>query len=318
MNFKPVFKRMAALALLCALTIFALSGCAPLVEDDESIAIYATFYPIYALTEALTRSVPDVELHCLVQSQDGCLRNYVLSDWDLALLKASADAVVMGGRGLEDFESTLFGLGEDGPAASAVLYNLPLYNASQSHASSETESHLEGPNPHLYMSLDGAAQMIDSLAAALVSLDPGYAERYLSNADAAKRELETLSDACREALQPYQGRRVILMNEALIYVAKDYDLEVADWIDRESGVAFYDVELERCLERLSAANAEVILIERQAPERFCKALDAAGFAVAKIDVLSTHREGEGFDAYLQAQRENAEAIRAAFESGGNA
>ena len=32
-------------------------------------------------------------------------------------------------------------------------------------------------------------------------------------------------------------------------------------------------------------------------------------------LLATHREGEGFEAYLDAQRENAEALRAALQLG---
>ena len=120
--------------LLAALTVltFVLSGCRPLVTDaTKALSVYATFYPIYALTDAVMAGIPDAALHCLVQPQDGCLRNYQLSDWDISLLASGADAVILGGRGLESFESTLTGWGETGPAVSAVLYNQELYNAGQ-------------------------------------------------------------------------------------------------------------------------------------------------------------------------------------------
>lgn len=308
-------RRHVVLVALLLYAAFALSGCKPLVPEDHSLNLYATFYPVYALADALVREVPDVELHCLVQPQDGCLRSYQLSDWDLRLLKASASAVLMGGRGLEDFESTLFGLGENGPAVSAVLYNLPLFNPAKSHANGEGESHLTGANPHLYLSLEGAKQMLNSLSAALMSLDPGYSDRYVDNEREAELAIETLFDQCRTMLAEYAGARVVLMNEALIYVAQDYDLEVADWVDRESGTAFYDVELERCLERLAKSGTKIILIEKQAPQSFCEALEKAGYTLARLDVFSTHREGEGFEAYLDAQRENAEALRAALQLG---
>ncbi|MDO4866544.1 MAG: metal ABC transporter substrate-binding protein [Clostridia bacterium] len=290
-----------------------LAGCRPLVSDaPKVISVYATFYPIYTLTDAVIREVPDAELHCLVQPQDGCLRNYQLSDWDLYLLAAGADAVVMGGRGLESFESALFNWGDRGPAVSAVLYNLELYN-QQDAANGEQESHLSGANPHLYMSLEGAAQIIDSLYATLLSLDPDYGELYAKNAEAARARLSALLEEQRTALAPLAGRRVILMNEALIYAAQDYGLTAADWIDRESGEGMGDREIEALLERLSDAEAKVVLIERQAPQALVEALEGAGFAVARLDVMSTHREGEGFDTYLEIQRANAQSILAAFD-----
>lgn len=295
----------AALALL--------SGCAPVIpEGAEEVPVYATFYPIYALSDAVMEGAPGLELHCLVQPQDGCFRGYRLSEWDMRLL-GSARAIVMGGRGLESFEGTLFGLGEDGPALCAALYNLELYNASTSHGGEEG-SHLEGANPHLYMSVEGAGLMIESIAASMLELDPEYADIYARNVERAEAKLDALRTEMRETVGDVEGRPVILMNEALIYTARDFGLTVADWVDRESGTAIYDDELSGCIERLKATDARVVLIEKQAPQGFVSALEDAGFAVARIDILSTHREGDGFEGYVQAQRDNAAALRAAFDA----
>lgn len=306
-------RRVIALILI-SLIILALSGCKPLnLPENESISVYATFYPVYAMTEAVMDGVPNMELHCMAQPQDGCLRAYQLSDWDTSLLASGADAVIMGGRGLESFESDLFGWGDDGPAISAVLYNLELYN-QQEKVDGESESHLKGPNPHLYMSLPGAKRIIESISATMASLDPQYAQSYGENAEKAAARLDELYSGTRSELAEYAGQPVILMNEALIYVAGDYDLAVAEWIDRESGASMGDSELSTTLDRLAQVEARVVLIEKQAPQRLVEALEAAGYAVARIDILSTHREGEGFDAYLEIQRGNARAIREAFES----
>ena len=303
-------RAVAIISMLLALAAL-LSGCKRLVPEDETISVYATFYPIYALTDAVMDGVPDAELHCLVQPQDGCLRDYALSDWDLALLASGADAVVAGGRGLESFEQTLFGWGESGPAIAAVLYNLELYNREES-GDPEAESHLVGANPHLYMSIEGAKHIVESISASMLSLDPQYSEIYAQNVEAASSRLDGLTAENRALLADCVGRGVILMNEALVYVARDYELTVSDWIDRESGAAMSDNELAACLERLEKADAKVVLIEKQAPQALVEALEAAGYSVARIDVLSTHREGEGFERYIEIQRGNAQAIRAAF------
>lgn len=303
-------KCVAALLMLA----LALSGCRPLVEDaPKRLTVCVSFYPIYALTEAVARDVPDLTLRCLAQPQDGCLRSYALSDWDLYML-ASADAVILGGRGLESFESALFGLGEKGPAVSALLYNLELINHTRaSHADSEAESHLDGPNPHLYMSIDGAKQIVESAAAMMQTLDPGYEQLYIDNAARACDALDDLLGRCRAITGDLTGKRVILMNEALEYVARDYGLEVAGQYDRESGAALYDKALEECLGQLKDYDSGVVLIEAQAPTALVEALRQGGYAVAPIDILSTHRPEEGFDGYIQAQTNNARAIRRAFD-----
>ena len=300
---------------ICVGLALALTGCAPLVETPpRPLSVYASFYPIYALADAVLANVPDMALHCLVQPQDGCLRAYRLSDWDAALLASGADAVIAGGRGLESFESTLFGWGDKGPAVSAVLYNLELYNQQEGNVGdSELESHLKGPNPHLYLSIEGAKHIVESISAMMLSLDPKYADTYVQNAEAASERLDALLRQNRELLAEYDGRRVILMNEALIYPARDYGLEVCEWIDRESGASMGDNELKAVMERLSGTEGRVILIEKQAPQALVEALEAAGYAAAKLDVLSTHREGEGFERYIEIQIGNAQAIREAFE-----
>jgi len=306
-------RRAVALALALFALTSALSGCRRLVQDEEApISVYATFYPIYALTDAVMQGVPDAALHCLTQPQDGCLRAYQLSDWDAALLERGADAVIAGGRGLESFESTLFGWGESGPAIAAVLYNLELYEGQQK-ADGEGQSHLQGPNPHLYMSLEGAKHIVESISAMMVSMDPDYSQRYIANSQAAIGALDDLLKASRDRLAACAGRRAALMSEALIYVARDYDLEVGEWIERETGAEFGDNELDTWLKRLEEADVDVVLIEKQAPQALKDALEAAGYAVAAIDVLSTHTEGEGFDRYLEIQGENAQALFDAFE-----
>ena len=109
------------------------------------------------------------------------------------------------------------------------------------------------------------------------------------------------------------GKKVILMSEALIYVAKDYGLEVAGQFDREPGTALYGDDLAACLEALKAFDSRVVLIEKQAPAALIRALEAAGYRVARIDNLSTHREDEGFGGYIEAQLNNARAVRRAFD-----
>lgn len=308
-----------ALLLGACLLAGSLSGCElPAATEEaspetEALSVYATFYPIYAFTALIADGVPDLQINCLAQPMDGCLRSYSLSDWDLTLLVCSADAVISGGRGLEAFESTLYALGESGsgPAIVSVLYNLKLATVEPANETGE-ESHWTDENPHIYMTIDGAIAIAERIAANLTVLDPEYADLYAENLENAKNRLKSLREETHSLTGDLTDRKVIVMNEALVYAAQEYGLDVELCYARESGEALYDRELEDCIGLLSACDARVILLEKQAPETLRRALEEAGFRVAALDVLSTRRASEGAEGYFEAQMENARALAAAF------
>lgn len=306
-------RRVLALVLMCALA--SVSACSPLVEQVESpVSVYATFYPIYALADLLVADVPQIALSCLVQPQDGCLRAYSLSDWDIYLIAYTADAVLAGGGGLESFEETLYAFGDAGPAVATATYGLSLYNEDDERAESDEEtSHLVGANPHLYLSVSGAGQMLTNIANALVNLAPSCEEAIGENLARAQRRLQELREEMQQIAGGCAGKSVILMNEALIYPAQDLGLVVDGWYDRESGYALYDNDLAKCLETIESSAARVILIEKQVPDSLVSSLEAAGYSVARIDILSTGREDMGASGYFDAQLYNARAIAGAFE-----
>ena len=144
--------RLLAAILLAGLL---LTGCSIQVQPVENPRqIYAGFYPVYAMTAPLLENAEKLQLKCLTQPQDGCLRDYALSDWDLSVVAYDADAVVLAGRGLESFESSLYALGKDGPAVITAMTGAVLYN--QGKTGGEETSHFETENPYYYLSIPGA------------------------------------------------------------------------------------------------------------------------------------------------------------------
>lgn len=300
-------RRMAALLTLCAIM---LCGCAPIVaEPPETLSVYASFYPIYALADMIACDVPDLDLHCLVQPQDGCLRSYSLSDWDLYLLGYSADALLIGGSGLESFEASVSGSND--LALSKVLHGIELY--TDTDRVSDEESHFSGDNPHIYMSVDGGMQILENITSAMSVMDARYAEVYEENLGKAMAEMESLKQEITGLTSVLRGEKVILMNETLIYAAMDYGLEFSMPYERESSETQYSSEIQNCLSALSGSEAQVVLIEQQAPETLVIALEKAGFVVAKLNVLSTMSESDGSSGYMAALYDNAVAVKKAFD-----
>lgn len=306
-------KRTAAMATAIML-VFCCIACKKAsseAKSAETINVYATFYPLYALTEMITDGVDGVNAMCLVQPQDGCLREYQLSDWDLALLLRSADAVIAGGRGLESFESTLFAFGETGPAITAVLYNMDLAHVHAVGIPDDAESHWSDDNPHIYMSVDGAIDISERIASFMQTSDPRFADVYRDNFDVAAEELRKLQDEMHEIADETAGTKAAVLNEACWYLAEEFELDAVLCYHRESG---RDIDnRENLIDAVRNSGAELVLIEKQAPYGLVKALEVAGLQVVKLDILSTRSESEGAEGYFEAQLANAEALRAACE-----
>ena len=281
------------IALLLCLTLF-LSGCSsqPQNEAEKELTIYASFYPVYALAAAIVSDIPGMRLHQLVQPQDGCLRNYTLSDWDL-YTASNADALILAGSGLESFADTVSSLGENGPAVARVLGSLVLRTEEWGSA------HFSGVNPWLFLSVEGARQISEAIAANMLELDPACENLYLANLHAADERLSALKTEMADILAGANlTAPVAVLHEGLFYLADEWSLNVVTAIERESG----DTLSEEALETLSQSGARVVLIEKQSPEALVKRLEADGYRVALIDTLSTGNETMGADGYYAAMK----------------
>jgi len=308
------FLKRFACVLLATAMIVALTACkeqdnVPVSDANETISIYSSFYPLYAITEMIVKDVEGVQSMCLVQPQDGCLRNYQLSDWDLALLMRSADAVIAGGRGLESFESTLFALSDYGPAVTAVLYNMDLKRSDAQGIPEGEASHWQDENPHVYMSVDGAIAIAERISAAMQEMDPKYSKTYRDNFISAEARLNQLKEEMHGVAGGLFGVKTAVLNEALLYFAGDFGLDMVLCCHRESGDGID--KADALIESIRESGAELILIEKQAPYALVTALEDAGYAVAKIDILSTHTAQEGCEGYFEAQIANANSLKAA-------
>ena len=302
-------KRLLAFAAAMMLLCCSLFACRSIVSEvPNKTTLYATFYPIYALTSMLAENIPDVEVECLVQPQDLCFRSYELSDWDMYMLNYGADCIIAGGEGLESFETLLQYAAEEG--------NTPLVNALSganlmvfsSDTTTDSETHFSGENPHLYLSAEGAGAILRNICDALAIIDPAHADAYVKNYHSAA---ETLTEVCAEIKKQtgvYTSSTIAVLNESLLYAAAESELDIVAWFERESGEGLYGEDLEACINTILDSGAKVVLIEEQAPKTLVHALEANGLTVAQLDIMNAHAESEGYSAYIDALLGNAQAI----------
>ena len=83
------------------------------------------------------------------------------------------------------------------------------------------------PNPHAWMSLDGAHAYIDAIQDALIAHDPNNAAAYRKNAIAYKAEIERVITPYRTRIRalPAHRRWLVTCEGAFSYLARDYGLK---------------------------------------------------------------------------------------------
>ena len=148
-------------------------------EDDGTLRVLATTYPVYLFTTAVTEGVENVEVSLLVNQPVSCLHDYTLTVTDMKAIEG-ADVIVRNGAGLEDFMDDALAA-SDGAVidCSAGLELLP----AMGH---EGHDHDTEYDPHIWMSYENAAVMLENIHAGLEELDPDHGEAYAGNLTAAK------------------------------------------------------------------------------------------------------------------------------------
>ena len=303
-------KRWAAALLVLMMTL--LTACHPLVEDALEVKyVSATFYPLYALTINITRDVPALSVSCLTQPQDGCLRSYQLSDWDYAVA-ANQDVIILGGRGLESFESTLMQLPSQ-PILLSVLEGMQLRRETSGDADDENTAHFTGENPWPFLSVAGAMEISISIAADMAEIDEAFAQLYHKNLEEYLQRLNVLIGEMSDEMASVSYRPVAVLHEGLTYFTEQFGLNAVLIYPREPGSDLADNDLEALLAALAQSGAKVVFIEEQAPAHLVRVLEENGYPTVRIDTLSAHRADGDLQAYERIMLENARRARAALE-----
>jgi len=296
-------------ALLAGMLALNLAGCHRVMDEYEpektEYRFAASCYPMYALSLMVVQGAPGLILTCLTQPQTGCLRSYQISEWD-AIQAADYDGIILGGRGLESYESTLLAW-EDGPILLCAMEGLTLRNQGVT-AENENTGHFEMEDPWLFMSPEGAAQMLQNIAVSMQIIDPDYGDMYAANLAAAQEELSQLGERMRAQMENVDLGNVAILHEGLFYFAEFMGVEWVCTYAREPGEDVTDNMLVSLLEKLEKAQVDTVLMEREAPVALVRNLEEAGYHVYLIDTLSSHQADGDAQAYARIMAENAERL----------
>ena len=184
-----------ALALLAALPL-----ATPAAADDFKAVTTFTVIADMArevagdAAEVVSITRPGAEIH-----------NYAPTPGDIVAAQ-DADLILYNGLNLEQWFERFFRNLRDVPAAVVSEGIEPIDIAGGEYRGR--------PNPHAWMSLDGALTYVDNIADAFAEHDPENAETYRANAESYKAEIEATLGPIRDAMAEIpEGDRWLVTSE---------------------------------------------------------------------------------------------------------
>jgi len=167
-----------------------------------------------------------------------------------------------------------------------------------------------GDNPHVWVSVSGAMQQVNNIAAGLIKHDPEHALQYRANADKYLARLDSLRAKMHRELKPAAGRDIITFHEAFPYFAQEFGLNVAAVVEREPGSEPSAAELAQTIKLIRQKKIKALFAEPQYPAKAAQAIAReTGAKVYTLDPVSTGPLDP--NAYIKAMEKNLEVLQRA-------
>ncbi len=276
-------------------------------EDDDTLHILATTYPVYLFTTAVTEGVEGVEVTRLIQQEISCLHDYTLTVNDMKAIEA-ADVIVMNGVGLEDFMADALST-SDAPVidCSEGVELLP----AMGH---EGHDHDTEYDPHIWMDPERAGQMVENIRAGLAQADPDHAETYATQAFDTSFFLQNWYSVKLDVIASEQPdlqlphRELITFHDGFQYFAEAFDLDLLKAIEEEEGSEASAAEIKEIVGLVRDYDIPAIFTEKNGSDATARTIAReTGCEVFQLDMIMSG-EGTGLGAYTEAMDENLRTI----------
>ena len=299
-------KKLLAAACMLGLLLTACGApAATETEDDGTLHILATTYPVYLFTTAVTEGAENVEVSLLVNQPVSCLHDYTLTVTDMKAIEG-ADVIVMNGAGLEDFMDDA--LAASDAAVIDFAQGLELLPA-MGH---EGHDHDTEYDPHIWMSPACAQTMMATIALELS--ETVYGDDWASHGEfhtnqlAAKDKLEQASQQWQEQLAGLSGAGLITFHDGFQYFSDYFGLNLLKAIEEEEGAEASAAEIQEIVGLIQQHDIPAIFTEVNGSDATASAIAReTGVEVCQLTMIMSG-DGTGIQPYLDAMQANIDTI----------
>src|SRR5262245_29903797 len=234
--------------------------------DKPGPKVVVTFAPLYSFATAVTGDRGSVRAILATQGP----HDYQPKVSDAKLIDG-ADLFFHNGLGLEGSLVPTIRKARPGTRVkftdlSAGIPKYSLLDMEGDHGHDHAgHSHGHGIDPHVWLGIDEAKEMVRTIRDELKAIDPGFAAEYEKNAAAYLVTLESLKEEGRKLLAgvPKEQRKVVTMHDSLGYFARTYDLTIAGVIELTPGQEPSQKELDELIAACTKNKVRVIALEPQ-------------------------------------------------------
>ncbi len=288
-------------------------------QNYAPLQVLTSFYPVYIAALNVTGDCEGVSLANLSEPQTGCMHDYQLTPQDMIKL-SRADLFLVNGGGIENF---LTDAGEAYPQLAIVETGGGLEllreekgfqeeNAQEGHHPEELHSHGE-ENAHAWMDTKLYGKMVQNIAAALGSADPGNQEIYQRNADQYCKQIQGLTSQFEELRELAEGEPVVILHEAYAYTARELGMENLYCMNLDEERQISASETAEIMSLIKEHGVKFVFAEELYGRDLGTALEAdTGVKVCYLDTMV--RGNYEKDSYLAAVQKNIDVLRSILDS----
>ncbi len=291
--------------------LLMLIGCTQqkISEQQKTITIVTSFYPIYILAKNITDGVEGITLQNMTQPQTGCLHDYQITTRDRKALE-KADLLLVNGAGIESF---LEGIKEQ-------YQNLPIVDTSMGitliemqqhhHHNDEQIQHDEKEyNGHIWLYSENALKQAENICNALCEKDSTHKQQYTKNLELFRQNIKEFQ---RNQQHYFDNNKVVIFHEGFDYIAKEYGFTVQEQIFVEEEKTPSAKELAEMIEHIKQENVTIFFTADDKGKSYAELL--AKEVKGKVYLLNPITAGAlEKDAYLQAMKQNESIIQEALK-----
>jgi zinc transport system substrate-binding protein len=166
-----------------------------------------------------------------------------------------------------------------------------------------------GMDPHYWLSVANAVQIVHTIAETLGTLDAAAREDYRQRMTAYVEQLHSLDREIRSMFAALPRRQLVTLHAAFGYFADAYDLHIVATFEPVPGQEPTPRHVEAFLKQVRVHNLRTLFVEPQLPHTALQSL--ARDLGATLKELDPNGGGPGRDSYIAMMRFNAAQIAAA-------
>ncbi len=290
-------KKLLIILLLC----LSLCGCAAQAPDD----IAATTLPMWQFTCRLTEGT-DLTVTRLVTENVSCLHDYTLTVRQMKAIEG-ADVVILSGAGLEEFLTDALGTAAVIDSSAGIEL---LEGGHHHHHEGEAheEEHHHEHDPHIWLSPARAMDQARNICAGLSAQYPEYSDVFEENLIELLSDLQALEDYGQAQLSDLSCREVLTFHDGFSYLAHEFDIEIVEAIEEESGAEASARELIHMIEEVRHHDIRAIFVEENGSGSAASIIAAE--TGTELGTLSMAMSG---DDYFSAMYANINALKEALQ-----